>query len=707
MGNRSSWVALVLAVVGGAAMACGSSGGDSEFAGPARDPNDPNGSSGQPGDGFGSSGNPTTPADAPIAIDPPTATLTITARGSKLSQPFVAKAGTGAQASPVTASWTLDKYETGGIDTQGKFTTNGIVAGKAKVTAHYKARTATADLKVVVKISEDMAAPASPANKAALKGAPVADPGGANATKIVYPYDGTVMPRGLSAPIFQLTAGSIAPEDAKITLSCSTFSWEGIGHVPVAGSPQLAVAQDVWDAFTQSCGGEEATISIVKATGGVAYGPYTSKMVIAAATLKGAVFYQSYQGANLGLWSVRPGVKEPAKHLKTDCVVCHSVSANGETLTTGAENGPLLGQSGTYKANLDGTIKQISATPSFTGDSRGLSFAWLTPDGKFVLRSQSDFWGGTQTRAFKVDKSGTSTTAMPEAIVNGLSTTPAYLPIYSPDGKRIAFVNGDNTAAAVGTARKSISVMDAAIDPVAGGNGTLTFGNRATVLDNGLPTGSGLVTKFPAFMPDSKQIVLQEGTNAENGYGGMLAHYSANTGKLFLLRGSEHIELAKANTGSIPADLDRNYEPTALPVTAGGYFWVVFTSRREYGNTYTGANVRKQLWVAAVSTTTGAMVDPSHPAFYLPNQSDSANERGFWALEPCRSEGAGCGSGDECCDGFCRPSDESNPASAKVCKKPVVGQCSQVAEKCTVTADCCGAPSVQCIGGFCTEPPPR
>jgi len=362
-------------------------------------------------------------------------------------------------------------------------------------------------------------------------------------------------------------------------------------------------------------------------------------------------------------------------------------------------------QSGTYKANLDGTIQQISATPTFTGDSRGLSFAWLTPDGKYVLRSQSDFWGGLSTRAFKVDKTGTSTTAMPEALVNGLAATPAYLPIYSPDGKRIVFVNGDTST--VGTVRKSLSVMDAAIDPLMGPNGTLSFANRVTALDNGAAGGSGLITKFPAFMPDSKQIVLQEGTNGENGYGGMLAHYSQNTGKLFLLRGSEHIELAKANTGSVPTDLDRNYEPTALPVTAGGYFWVVFTSRREYGNTYTGVNARKQLWVAAVSPTTGALVDPSHPPFYLPNQSNSANERGFWALEPCRSEGAGCGSGDECCDGFCRPSDESNAASAKVCKKPVVGQCSQVAEKCTTSADCCGAPSVQCIGGFCTEPPPR
>ena len=28
-----------------------------------------------------------------------------------------------------------------------------------------------------------------------------------------------------------------------------------------------------------------------------------------------------------------------------------------------------------------------------------------------------------------------------------------------------------------------------------------------------------------------------------------------------------------------------NYEPTILPIAIGGYYWVVFTSRRCYGNT--------------------------------------------------------------------------------------------------------------------------
>ena len=73
----------------------------------------------------------------------------------------------------------------------------------------------------------------------------------------------------------------------------------------------------------------------------------------------------------------------------------------------------------------------------------------------------------------------------------------------------------------------------------------------------------------------------------------------------------EHIELATLNAGNAAIDKQRNYEPFPLQVTAGGYFWIVFTSIREYGNTYQGANVRKQLWVAAISTNPGPGQDPS------------------------------------------------------------------------------------------------
>jgi hypothetical protein len=100
--------------------------------------------------------------------------------------------------------------------------------------------------------------------------------------------------------------------------------------------------------------------------------------------------------------------------------------------------------------------------------------------------------------------------------------------------------------------------------------------------------------------------------------------------------------------------------------------------------------------------------DPSHPAFYLEGQELGAgNMRGFWALDPCKQNGNDCMSGDECCNGFCRQVNQSDGGSSFQCVPPPMG-CSNEFEKCTTTADCCGAAQgYSCINGHCAKPPPR
>jgi hypothetical protein len=149
------------------------------------------------------------------------------------------------------------------------------------------------------------------------------------------------------------------------------------------------------------------------------------------------------------------------------------------------------------------------------------------------------------------------------------------------------------------------------------------------------------------------------------------------------------------------------------PVASGGYYWVVFTSRRIYGNLISsspwGANGAtggpiKKLWVAAIEINPAAGADPSHPAFYLPGQELGAgNTRGFWVVDPCKANGSSCETGDECCNGFCRKDPDGG---ALVCiDKPPGNPCSQEFEKCTVDADCCD-PTEKCINGKCAQGKP-
>ena len=158
------------------------------------------------------------------------------------------------------------------------------------------------------------------------------------------------------------------------------------------------------------------------------------------------------------------------------------------------------------------------------------------------------------------------------------------------------------------------------------------------------------------------------------------------------------------------------------PIVAGGYAWVVFTSRRLYGNQLTAVpwqswpprlrhydpptSPPKKLWVAAIDLNAPPGSDPSHPAFYLPAQELLAgNSRGFWVLDPCkRRRRRRARRGDQCCNGYCEPNGDGG---ALVCSNtPPDGNCSAPQEKCTTAADCCDATDV-CINGFCANITPN
>ncbi|MBP9112230.1 MAG: hypothetical protein KBF88_05440, partial [Polyangiaceae bacterium] len=158
-----------------------------------------------------------------------------------------------------------------------------------------------------------------------------------------------------------------------------------------------------------------------------------------------------------------------------------------------------------------------------------------------------------------------------------------------------------------------------------------------------------------------------------------------------------------------------NYEPTINPVVSGGYAWVVFTSRRLYGNIATinpwqsdprftdisSKPTTKKLWVAAIDLNAPPGTDSSYPAFYLPAQELLAgNSRGFWVVDPCKAQGNSCETGDECCGGYCR----ANASGALVCSNEIP-TCSQEFEKCTTAADCCDN-AKQCINNRCARSGP-
>jgi hypothetical protein len=189
------------------------------------------------------------------------------------------------------------------------------------------------------------------------------------------------------------------------------------------------------------------------------------------------------------------------------------------------------------------------------------------------------------------------------------------------------------------------------------------------------------------------------------------------------------VELANLNRGERAEDAFKAYQPTVLPVSAGSYRYVVFTSTRPFGNSLNPAGtsdscLQCHLWVSAIDDETSGTTDRSHPAFWLPSQligpscsNRYINERGFWALEPCKPTGTGpasiCTSNEDCCGA------EDDPPTAictfkipavlpytRYCKAIDSSQCSLINAPCTEDTDCCNYPSAVCGSGTCQIPAP-
>jgi hypothetical protein len=311
----------------------------------------------------------------------------------------------------------------------------------------------------------------------------------------------------------------------------------------------------------------------------------------------------------------------------------------------------------------------------------------------------------------------------------GVANAPFAAPAWSPDGTKVAFVNsGDPTGwTAAGYNWQNpppgdLQVMsfDATASPM--------FGAPQSMVS----VGTGKSITWPSISPDGKWIIYSRAASFDTRNG---------NGDLYLASAvtpNQEVRLAKVDGDGYPfaagsRDLSWNYEPSFAPVAAGGYFWVVFTSRRTYGNTLTGqaepcqgacasdancatdscaatcacstATEVKQLWVVAIDQNPQPGVDPSHAAFHLEGQDETnLAMRGYMSLPPCAANGQTCISGTDCCGGFC-VANEDGGAPMCTSTPPV---CASDGDKCTTTADCCGAASgTTCINKVCSEPAPQ
>ncbi len=630
-----------------------------------------------------------TPVPVSVAIDPPMATLTST-DGSRPTQTFAAilTYDDGSMGPATVTAWSLDARIVGDIDpADGSFTANGVVGGTATVTVVATTSrgdfTATAALEVYVQ--RTVLGPGVPTDVATTFAAatPVTDP--AREAGLVYPLEGAVMPQNVYPADIQWTRGT-SGELVRITLTKPSIT--ATAYVLEDGLHHWLADTAAWRSLAQTNPDAQATIRadrIDGSTGELVRGTELH-MTFARAALTGSIYYWAIaQGRIMRIddgtatrVSFMPNPPPaPGPDGNATCVGCHSVSPSGRYMVGRLGGGNNGGTIFDLTTDLTGSPAPSLWPPS---SSRTWWFSSWSPDETRVVITHVEGAGGGQLRLLDpVTGSYVDPPGMPRG------THPAW----SHDGARIAYVTG--TEAWGGDFRTG----DIAILPVTAPDtvGASTIIHRGSDLAGASPGGNG--DAYPTWSPGDTAIAFAHGTGCRS---------DSDLAALYAMApdGSGVVRLDAASGG--PAG-DRSYQPRFSPFTQGGYFWLSFLSRRDYGNAQVGTagSGRQQIWVTAISTTgTTGGADPSRVAYWLPGQDTaSQNISAFWAPRACRADGDACTVGTECCGGECTP----DATGALVCSPPPPERCHHMTETCTTDADCCtGSPRLVCTDHVCVIP---
>jgi len=739
-------LALLLTLVVASVAACGAQHGGDQ-------PGKPGGSDAGAGDvvvsplgGDTGSGMLSGPNLVGITVTPAQASLVLL-NGAVMQQVFTATAAfSDGTSSALTTGiqWTVDNSPVGTM-AGGLYTPSGTVGGVVHVSASYQGQTGLAQLTVKLHLT-DNPANAPPSSQTALTGATMQDP----TVVWAYPYNGTVFPRGLGAPLFMwnnATSGDLY----YVHITSATFEYETFASADptmvgaLAGS-QYTPTETVWDAFVNSTNGA-ATLTVARLTAANAATVVTQLgWTIAPASLRGTVYYWAN---SLGhVLRIQPGAAAPddfannanlASYQPTastpSCLMtCHTVSADGSVLVSGGGV-----YAGSYDLKADKPMFSLGGTwdvpTNNAGQPEWQNIQWyqpaLSPTGTYVLSNSMGQGGIIATSApagTNIMNLFTTQDGMPVAN-SGVAGTPFAEPAWSPDGTLVAFVDSGDPSTWTGP---SVNWQR----PPPGDLKVMQFNAAQSPMFSPpvdlVAVGTANQITWPTISPDSKWVVYSRAGSADTRFGPSGAAGSG-FGDLYMASAvmpNQEVRLATLDGDGYPfaagtRDLSLNFEPTFAPVASGGYFWVVFTSRRTYGNLAPldpsePSTATKQLWVAAIDQIVSGgengnptlLMDPSHPPFRLPGQDPtSLNMRGFFSLPPCATDGVSCNQGTDCCGGYCvTPSavDAGADGGGGLTCAHMPNGCSQNGDRCTTNSDCCGASDgVTCINSVCSEPTPQ
>lgn len=583
----------------------------------------------------------------------------------------------------VPAAFEIDNPALGAFDTaNGELISNGIVGGVATVTATALEGSLSPQIAdVTVRIERLILSRDAPRDPSVVFKDQQSDP--EFAANIVYPLEGAVLPQN-AFPIDIQWENGLGSDFFKVTLSKPNANIVSVfKHTGSNFNNHWVVDEDAWRSIAQTDPDDDATIEIERWVA-LNQNVYTSPPVrirFARAALSGSIYYWDISEGAIIRINDGSGVGEaflptpPADSNGNRCVGCHSLSNNGQYMVGRLGTGDNIGAVFDVTTDLTTTPAPTVWPVDVNNGERWWASTWNPSDDRLLV-TRTEPTGG-------MDLIDPFTGAVVPVAQGSLPTSNVTQPAWAPDDSLVAYISNIDSWGG------DMTTGDLTVLPVTGRD---SFGAPQTLVSGSIPGAmpAGTSSSYPTWTPDSQYIAFAHGTGARS---------DRDESAIYMMQrdGSNVVRLDNACGG----DRTDNFQPNFSAFDSGGYYWMMFLSRRDYGNAAAGtqgAN-RQQLWVSAIRKDAAPGEDPSSVPYWLAGQrTQSMNISGFWAPRPCREDGESCSVGSECCGGSCA----RDPDGALVCSPPPPELCRELNETCSSTADCCVEdPELVCSNNVC------
>jgi hypothetical protein len=480
--------------------------------------------------------------------------------------------------------------------------------------------------------------PPAPGNAAELFETATAGSDPSRQPAILYPLDGAVSPRNMPPIEVQWTAA--ANDLFRVTLT-STF----VNVNVYTTSIDTLIAETNWDAILASSAPDNLQFVVE----GLAQAAPASKFTSTPVTLhisrdtidRTAIYYWASSQGNI--MEARFGSLSPPSLVKDDCTSCHSVNRAGTRI---GYSRCVAGNCGELFAGFlkyDAATKTWAETVNANDKAIRASYSTFSPIGNpFATDEDTVAIVSTQSPArltmLDPDTGAAIASNLEQQSVKGPGEPrSATMPDWSPDGTRVVFASTPSPGQWIDISNSRIAMMSYAYQ-----NSQHVFGDPTFLVPDPIVLANGTYNSFffPSFSPDGALIVFNAARAAWRNFSD--ARIPGQRLMLADASGAWITDMPAMNGGFV--DVDITWARWA-PTVGTDYYWIVFSSQRDYGHKVTEANshpsciangVRqcKQLWIGAVARNrlTGT-VDPSAPPMWLPGQDIAAdNISPFWSV---------------------------------------------------------------------------